>query len=143
LAAQWKFNAGISYTNNRDDIKGNNEDAGNNEVVLTGLEYKTFLLNAKGNYFNAKTVFEKRFQGLNALRFGSEYNYSNDKANYTLYSGQKFPNYLKENLLAGFAEVDVYLTNDLAAKLGKRRTGIFSIRHLLSKPRPKIFAITR
>jgi hypothetical protein len=120
LGAKWKFNTGVSYTNNRDDIKGKNEDANNNDVVLTGLEYKTFLLNARGNYFNAKAVFEKRFAGLSALRFGSEYNYSDDKANYTLYNGYKFPNYLKENLVAGFAETDVYLTNDLAAKLGAR-----------------------
>lgn len=120
LGAQWKFNAGVSYTNNRDDIKGNNQDANNNDVVLTGLEYKSFLLNAKGNYFNAKAFFEKRFEGLTALRFGSEYNYSDDSTNYTLYNGQKFPGNLKENLVAGFAETDVYLTNDLAAKLGAR-----------------------
>jgi vitamin B12 transporter len=120
LGAKWKFNAGVSYTNNKDDIKGNNQDANNNDVVLTGLEYKTFLLNARGDYFNAKAVFEKRFAGLSALRFGSEYNYSDDKANYTLYNGYKLPNYLKENLIAGFAEMDVYLTNDLAAKLGAR-----------------------
>ena len=120
LGAQWKFNTGVSYTNNRDNIKGSNEDAGNNDVVLSGLEYKNFLLHAKGNYFNAKAVFEKRFEGLSALRFGSEYNYSDDKANYTLYNGQKYPNYLKENLFAGFAETDIYLTNDLAAKLGAR-----------------------
>lgn len=120
LGAKWKFNAGVSYTNNKDDIKGYSQDANNNDVVLTGLEYKNFLLNARGNYFNAKAVFEKRFSGLNALRFGSEYNYSDDKANYTLHNGYKFPNYLKENLVAGFAETDVYLTNDLAAKLGAR-----------------------
>lgn len=120
LGAKWKFSAGVSYTNNRDDIKGKNEDENNNDAVLTGLEYKTFLLNARSNYFNAKAVFEKRFPGLTALRFGSEYNYSDDKANYTLYNGYKFPNYLKEDLVAGFAETDVYLTNDLAAKLGAR-----------------------
>jgi vitamin B12 transporter len=122
MAAQWKFNAGVSYTNNKDDIQGSNQDEKNNDVVLMGygLEYKTFLLNARGNYVNAKAVFEKRFGGLNALRFGSEYNYSDDRANYTLYSGQKYSNFLKENLVAGFAETDVYVTNDLAAKLGAR-----------------------
>lgn len=122
LGAQWKFNAGVSYTNNKDDIRGSNQDQNNNDVVLmgSGLEYKNFLLDARGNYFNAKAVFEKRFTGLNALRFGSEYNYSNDKANYTLYNGYKLPNYVKENIVAGFAETDLYLTNDLAAKFGAR-----------------------
>jgi vitamin B12 transporter len=89
-------------------------------VVLTRLEYKNFQLDATGNYFNAKAVFEKRFEGLSALRFGTEYNHSNDQAKYTLYNGQKYPNSIKENLLSGFAETDVYLTNNLAAKLGAR-----------------------
>jgi vitamin B12 transporter len=120
LGARWKFNTGVSYTNNKDNIKGNSEDVNNNEVILTGLEYKNFLLNARGNYFNGKIVFERRFEGLSALRFGSEYNYSNDKATYTLYNGQKYSNNLKENLISGFAETDIYLTNDLAAKLGTR-----------------------
>ena len=117
---QWKFNAGASYANNKDDIKGSNEDANNKDVVLTGLEYKNFLLNARGNYFNAKAVFEKRFRGLSAVRFGSEYNYSNDNAFYTLYNGQAYPNIVKENLFSGFAETDVYVTNDIAAKMGAR-----------------------
>lgn len=120
LSGKWKLNAGLSYTNNKDRIKGSSQDADNDDVALSGLEYKNFQLDADGNYLNAKTVFEKRFEGLSALRFGTEYNYSNDKAKYTLYNGQKYPNNIKENLVSGFAETDVYLTNDLAAKLGAR-----------------------
>jgi hypothetical protein len=120
LGARWKFNGGISYTNNKDDIKGSSQDNNNADVVLSGLEYKNFKLDADGNYFNAKAVFEKRFEGLSALRFGTEYNHSDDKAKYTLYNGQQYPNNIKENLFSGFAETDVYLTNDLAAKVGAR-----------------------
>jgi vitamin B12 transporter len=120
LGAHWKFNGGVSYTNNKDDIQGSMQDDQNNNVVLSGLEYKNFLLDAKGNYFNAKAVFERRLRGLSALRFGSEYNYSNDKADYTFYNGNKYLNHLKENLVSGFAEADVYLTNDIAAKFGGR-----------------------
>jgi vitamin B12 transporter len=120
LGARWKFNSGLSYTNNRDDIQGSNQDENNQDVVLTGLEYKNFLLDANGNYFNAKAVFERRLHGLSALRFGAEYNFSDDKGDYTLYNGQKLPIHIQERLLAGFAETDVYLTNDLAAKVGLR-----------------------
>jgi vitamin B12 transporter len=120
LGARWKFNSGLSYTNNKDDIQGSNQDENNQDVVLTGLEYKNFLLNANGNYFNAKAVFERRLQGLSAVRFGAEYNFSDDKGDYTLYNGQKLPIHIQERLLAGFAETDVYLTNDLAAKVGLR-----------------------
>ncbi len=120
LGSKWKLNIGASYTNNKDNFKGSNQDDNNNDVVLFGLEYKNFLLKAHGDYFNTKAVFEKRFQGLSALRLGAEYNYSNDKANYTLYNGQEYPNNIKENLIAGFAETDIYVTNNLAAKLGAR-----------------------
>src|SRR5688500_11748982 len=36
----WKFNAGISYANNKDDIKGSMQDSENKEVSLSGLEHK-------------------------------------------------------------------------------------------------------
>src|SRR6476469_8061241 len=120
IGAYWKFNGGVSFTNNKDNINGSTQDAKNSQVILEGLEYKNFHLDAYGNYFNAKAVFERRLRGLSAVRFGSEYNYSNDKADYTLYNGNKYPNNIKENLVAGFAEADIYLTNDLAAKLGSR-----------------------
>jgi vitamin B12 transporter len=120
LGAKWKFNGGLSYANNIDDIKGSMQDGEGQDLVLTGLEYKNFSLNARGNYINAKAVLEKRFTGLTALRFGGEYNYSNDKAGYTLYNGEKYPNNVKENLASAFAESDIYLTNDLAAKFGAR-----------------------
>jgi vitamin B12 transporter len=120
IGSYWKFNGGVSFTNNKDNIQGSTEDAGNKQVILEGLEYKNFHLDTHGDYFNAKAVFERRLRGLSAIRFGSEYNFSNDKADYTLYNGNKYPNIIKENLLSGFAEADIYLTNDLAAKLGTR-----------------------
>jgi vitamin B12 transporter len=120
IGIHWKFNGGVSYANNKDDIKGSMQSAANTEVVLTGLEYKSFLLHTDGDYINAKAVFERRLKGLSAVRFGTEYNFSNDKADYTAYNGQVYPNNLKENLVSAFAEADVYLTNSIAAKFGSR-----------------------
>jgi vitamin B12 transporter len=120
LGSQWKFTAGASYSNNKDDIKGSFQNESNEEELITGFEYKNFLVDTKGNYFNAKAVFEKRFEGLTALRFGSEYNYTSDKTKYTRYDGAVYNATVKEQLLAGFAETDIYLTNELAAKLGAR-----------------------
>ena len=116
----WKFNAGVSFATNEDDIKGALQNGANKEEVVSGFEYKNFSLDASGRYFNAKAVFEKRLQGLSALRFGSEYNLSKDASDYTLYNGNVYGGELDEHLKAGFAEVDIYLTNDLAAKLGTR-----------------------
>lgn len=120
LGAHWRLNIGGSYANNIDDIKGSSQDENNNDVVLTGLEYKNFYLKSKGDYINAKAVFERRLHGLSAIRFGEEYNYSNERADYTLYNGQLYPNNIKETILSTFAETDVYLTNELAAKFGAR-----------------------
>jgi vitamin B12 transporter len=120
LGEGWKLTSGLSYTNNQDDIQGGLQSEGNTDVVVTGLEYKNFLLDARGNYFNAKAVLEKSLRGLSALRFGGEYNFSNDQSDYTLYNGDSYPGTIEEHLKAGFAEVDIYITNDLAAKLGTR-----------------------
>ena len=120
LTKKWKLNTGISYTNNKDDIEGGMQNPDKSDVLLSGLEFKKFNVNTKGNYFNAKVVFEKKLKGLSAIRFGSEYNYSNDKLVYTAYNGQQYPSNVKEHIKAAFAEGDVYATNDLAVKAGVR-----------------------
>jgi outer membrane receptor for ferrienterochelin and colicin len=101
----------------------------NEDVVLDSLEFKNFNVDTKGNYFNAKLVMEKKLKGLSAIRFGTEYNYSNDELIYTAYNDQQFPSNLKEHIKSVFAEADVYATNDLAVKAGLR----FEHSTLLSK----------
>ncbi|HUS03450.1 MAG TPA: TonB-dependent receptor, partial [Chitinophagaceae bacterium] len=94
----------------------------NQKQALTSqplFAYKNFDVATHGNYANAKVVIEKRLTGLSAVRFGSEYNYSNDKTDVTLYNA-KSTQTVKENLLSGFAEADIYITNDIAAKIGGR-----------------------
>lgn len=129
LGNRWRIQLGTSYSNNHDKINSSLQDNDKQDVELEGLEFKNFALDARGTYFNAKAVLEKRMKGLSALRFGSEYNYSHDKTLYTAYDGQSYPGLLKENLTSLFAEGDVYLTNALAAKLGVR----FENSSLLSK----------
>ncbi|HVK97706.1 MAG TPA: TonB-dependent receptor, partial [Flavisolibacter sp.] len=120
LGAKWKLNAGVSYTNNKDHIEGNVQDANNKDILLSGFEHKNFRLISKGNYLNGKVVLDRMLRGLNAIRGGIEYNHSNDNGNYTLYNGSLFPSTIKENLISAFAEGDVYLTNNVAVKIGTR-----------------------
>jgi vitamin B12 transporter len=129
LPEKWKINIGVSYTNNKDDINGSMQTQAKNDVVLSNLEFKKFGVDTKGNYFNAKTVLEKKLKGLSAFRFGAEYNYSIDKTVYTDYTNQSYPNSLKEHITSLFAEGDVYATNDIAVKGGVR----FEHSALLSK----------
>lgn len=120
LGGRWKLAVGASYATNHDDIEGGLQNGENQAVLVGGFEYKNFGLDARGRYVNAKAVFEKRLRALSAVRFGGEYNGSRDQSDYTLYTGNVYPGQVEEHLKAGFAEADIYLTNDLAAKLGSR-----------------------
>ncbi|MGB3154751.1 MAG: TonB-dependent receptor, partial [Chitinophagaceae bacterium] len=144
LGKRWKLNTGISFSNNKDDISSNMQNQNKQDVVLGNLEFKKFHIDTKGNYFNAKMVLEKKLKGLSALRFGTEYNSSNDKLLYTAFDDQQYPDTLKGHMNAVFAEADVYATNALAVKGGFRleysslldRTNIaprFSVAYKLGK----------
>ncbi len=117
-----KLTTGISYSTNKDEINNEFQNENNQKQTLTTpilVAYKNFNVKTHGNYVNAKVVFEKKLPGLSALRFGSEYNYSNDKTDVTLYNGKSIEA-VKENILSEFAEADIYITNDIAAKIGTR-----------------------
>src|SRR5438045_3904717 len=113
---------GTSYSTNKDDIHNEFQNESNQKQTLTTqplFAYKNFDVSTHGNYANAKVVIEKKLSGLSAVRFGSEYNYSNDKTDVTLYNNKNVET-VKENLLSEFAEADIYITNDIAAKIGTR-----------------------
>ncbi len=123
LGNGWKINTGISFSTNKDDIANEVQDANNQKQVISNpsfYAYKNFTLNNKAKYAQARVVLEKKLKGLNAIRFGSEYFYSDERSTYTLYDGTKFNEAVKDNLTATFAEADIYLTNNLAAKFGGR-----------------------
>lgn len=120
LGKGWKMNAGVSYTINNDEIISGMKDTNKNDILLSGLEFKKFNLDLDANYFNAKLVLEKKLKGISAFRFGGEYNNSDEKSVFILYSGQKYPGGLKENIKSLFAESDIYITNNVAAKIGTR-----------------------
>ena len=119
----WRINTGISFSTNKDDIINELQDANNQKQVITNpsfYAFKNFKLNNRANYAQARFVLEKKLNGLNAIRFGSDYFYSDEKSTYTLYDGTKFSELVTDNLVSVFAETDIYLTNDLAAKAGGR-----------------------
>lgn len=120
LGKGWKIQAGLSYSNNRDDISGGMQSGDNKDVLLPGLEFKQFTVETKGSYFNAKLVLEKKLKGLSAIRFGTEYNYGKDHSLYTAYNGQAYPGDLNGHIQAFFGEADVYATSKLALKAGLR-----------------------
>jgi hypothetical protein len=119
----WKTFAGLSYSTNKDNISNELQDPNDRKVQPTdppGYAFKNFSLKNRSQYAQARIVLEKRIQGLNVIRFGADHFYSDEKATYTLYNGDRFTNRVTDHLTAGFAETDFYLTKDIAAKLGAR-----------------------
>lgn len=120
LSSKWRIQTGISFSLNRDDVSSSLQNQSKQDVELTGLEFKKFSVENNGDFFNARLVFERRLKGLSWLRFGGEYNYSHESSLYTAYNNQVYPSAVNENIKSAFAETDVYVTNNIAAKLGAR-----------------------
>lgn len=117
---RWKMNLGASYTYNKDDIQGGLYNMNKQQVQVEPLFFKNFRQRNLGNYFNAKWVMERKIKGLSAVRGGLEYNHNNDDIRYTAFDGQVFTFLVKDRITSAFAEADIYVTNNIAAKLGGR-----------------------
>ncbi len=127
LGNGWKMNLGVGFSINKDDILLQIQNQ-QNQPVTTGKSYiddKNFTLFQTQNFAQLRAVFEKKIKGLSMIRFGSEYWYSIDKSKFNLYN-----TILKDNYNAIFAEADLYITNNLAAKIGSR----FEYSSILKKP---------
>lgn len=123
LGKGWNFLISGSFSTNLDKIGNELQGNQNNKVVPTGdslLDYKTFHLDNKDYYINGRWVVEKKLGGLSAIRFGNEYNYSNEYIQYSQYNNLEIDSRLKENLLASYAESDIYLLPKLALRAGIR-----------------------
>lgn len=117
---RWKLNLGASYTYNQDKIESGLYNQQKQQVQIDPLLFKNFTQKNQGNYFNAKMVLERKIRGLSAIRGGLEYNHNNDDILYTAYNNQPFHFVVKEKITSVFAEADIYVTNNIAAKLGGR-----------------------
>ena len=123
LKNKWKFNAGVSYSTNKNDIDNELQNSANAKQVITTpmfYAFKNFSLTTNGNYLQNRIMLDKKLSGLSAIRFGTEVSFSTEKSAYTLYDGTKYSQTVKEKMAAGFVESDIYITNYLAAKLGVR-----------------------
>ncbi|HVX24908.1 MAG TPA: TonB-dependent receptor [Parafilimonas sp.] len=117
----WKMNLGLSYSTNRDNISQQIQDSSNQSKILDYEPWvsKNFHIQSRQDLTQIKEVFEKKLGGLSAIRFGGEYWYSYDPSHYINVDSNYFSK-LKDNYAAAFAESDIYVTNDIALKLGAR-----------------------
>ena len=119
LSNGWKMNLGLSYSTNTDKFIQQIQDANNQPKQFSDsvfwMQLKSFGVNSRQDLGQIKAVFEKKLGGLSAIRFGSEYWYA---YNPTVFNDTLRK--LNDNFNSIFAEGDIYLTNDIAAKVGVR-----------------------
>lgn len=122
IGKKWKVNVGFSFASNKDDISMELLNKSNVKQSLTSNPYvsKTFDVISKSTLTQLKAVFERRLRGLSAVRFGGEYMISRDRTDFSNYYVSHAKSAFDDHLKAGFAELDLYVTNDLAAKIGSR-----------------------
>lgn len=122
LGEHWKMNLGLSYSTNTDRINNQVQDQANSKQSLVNFPFsqKNFGLEANADLAVIKAVFERRLKGLSMFRFGGEYFYNKDKSNYNSDSLFNLKTTATDHFKAAFTEVDIYVTNDLAAKIGTR-----------------------
>ncbi len=114
----WKMTLMTSFSTNLDNIQQQVQGPDDQPRIFPDTAYmqsKNFILANKQNLTTGKAVFEKKLFGLSSFRFGAEYWYNNNPLTYndTL-------KVLHDQLISGFSEVSIYLTNELAAQLGVR-----------------------
>lgn len=122
IGAGWRVNIGASYSTNTDKIDNDLVDAGNQQQFIHSSPYSTknFNLNAKADLSQIRAVFEKKLPGLSMFRFGGEYQYFTDRNRFHTPAIAEVVSKTEDHFKAAFAEADIYITNDIAAKVGGR-----------------------
>lgn len=115
----WKMNLGLGFSTNRDDIRQAVQDSMNRPInfnpSLFWMTAKNFGITNTQNLSQIKLVMEKSIGAISAFRFGGESQIAFNSAlvNDTLH---KFTDHFN----AFFLETDLFLTNELGAKIGVR-----------------------
>ncbi len=117
LKNKWKLDAALAYNFNKQKIANQLLDSMNEPLYVEYYPFNTKnnQITTKQNFAQARLVFTKSFNRSQAIRVGAEHFYNDDSYNYndTL---KKFT----DNLTALFAETDLYMAKNIAAKIGLR-----------------------
>lgn len=117
LGNGWKMNLGLGYSTDYNDIEQQIQNQ-QNQKITTGqpwIDNNNFAIKTRSDLSQIKAVFDKRLSGISVLRAGGEYMYF---YNSSTFNNQKAT--LPDHFKALFTEADLYITNDLAAKVGVR-----------------------
>jgi hypothetical protein len=125
LNSTWKLNIGASASYNKDNINTKTLNTRNELIVDSNFGASNWIsIHNRNVMITNKIVLQKDLNNLNSIRFGTEYIYSHDIVD-------AFPEQLRalierptpeknDHLTAAFAEGDIYVSNDIAGKIGVR-----------------------
>lgn len=99
----WKFETGISFTNDKSDIQLENDFVDSRE-------------NSSHIKFKIKKLFNNRFR----LSFGSEYFITDYKENYSPLNTTTYSYGFDNNIFASYIQSDIFFSKNLAAQIGIR-----------------------
>jgi vitamin B12 transporter len=117
LNKNWKIDAAAAYNYYKEDINNQLLNADKEQIFLSAYPYteKNTVVNTKSDFAQGRVVLSRMFPRNQTLRFGAEYFYSNDS-----YTYNDTVTKLNDNLLAVFAEADMRLSRNIAARIGAR-----------------------
>lgn len=117
LGKGWKVDAGLAYNYSKDRLQTAIQDADDSTLYLPEEKFrdKNRMMVTTGDFAQARLVFTKGSFGNQAIRFGGEYFYSNDR-----YKRADSSLTLRDDLSALFAESDIRIARGVGARLGLR-----------------------
>lgn len=123
LGKGWKVRIGASYSNNADRFKNRLEDENDAKLPPLNspvLQQKALDMQSTGNYVNGRWTLEKNPTLFNSVRFGIEYQYSDETFKNGEEDGSVATLKTGERLWAPYAEGDITLFSKLALRAGFR-----------------------
>jgi len=135
LSDNWKLDAGIAFSYNKDRMVSRLTDGDGVLQQISGEPFssKSFYRNIHTYFSQARAVFTRTFYNRQAIRFGAEHFYTRDKG---LRNDTGLT--LTDQLTAVFAEGDISLADDLAARIGARMEYSSLLNKMVVAPRASI-----
>ena len=121
FANNWRFETGLSFTNENTETKIIEDVINNNE-----------------NSAHFKIKLKKNFSNRFKITFGSEYFITDFKEEYDSFTEGDFNYGFDNNLFASFVETDIFFSKNLAAKIGVRAENSDLLNEFTLSPRTSL-----
>lgn len=120
LGRQWKIYIGGSFSTNHDELHNSLQNEADEKITISKppFSWKPYQGNITTNLAQVKTVLDRKLGAISTIRMGGEYLYFFDQIDFT--DSVQRHTILRDQFSAAFAEAEMYLSNNLAAKIGSR-----------------------